>query len=62
MLNCSTDEEVSFGSTKVEVKPVANAKKEFRRAVESGDSDVVGYYTERRYRLFKRSWLVKLKH
>ena len=61
ILNCSTDEGVSFGSTKVEVKPVANAKKEFRKAVERGDSDVVGYYTERRYRLFKRSWLVKLK-
>ena len=62
ILNCSADEGVSFGSTKVEVKPVANAKKEFRKAIERGDGDVVGYYTERRYRLFKRSWLVKLRH
>ena len=61
VLYYSGNENVVFGNQPVEVTLVRNVASEYARAVKRGDRDVIGYCVERRWQIFKRGWIVRLK-
>ena len=49
----------TFDNMQVSITRCADAKAEYKHAVATSDSGVIGYCVERRYLFYKRSWIVR---